>query len=260
MRHLILLLAVALACTTTAQPTWRFHLAFEDGTGARDTIWFVFDTSATIGTGFGEVDYALGEGAVAMDPDGFNVWTLNSALDSTKTIAFPYAGMFPYIAAEIHAFNYTYPITLRWDTALFHAPGLPPPGFLPGAQMQCNYFFGVPELHVFDMMSNDTTTAAIDLFPLRVNIGTAIDLGLKEQGNGSSFALSPNPAFDRLSFIIPQTHGDALIRDISGKVCLRTPIYAARMDLDISKLHPGFYLLQVRPEAGDVRTTSFIKQ
>ncbi len=260
MRFLLPLIALLLTCTSTAQPTWRFHLAFEDGTGARDTILFVFDTTATIGTGFGEVDYALGEGAVAMDPDGFNVWILNSALDSTKTIAFPYAGMFPYITAEIHAFNYTYPITLRWNTALFHAPGLPPPGYIPGAQMQCNYFFGVPELHVFDMMSNDTTIAPIDLFPLTVNIGIAIDLGLEKQADVSSFTLSPNPASDRLSILVPQTRGDVLVCDVSGMVRLHTPLHGARMDLDISKLQPGFYLLQVRPEAGEVRATSFIKQ
>ena len=126
--------------------------------------------------------------------------------------------------------------------------------------MQCNYFFGVPELHVFDMMSNDTTTAPIDLFPLLVNIGTAIDLGLEEQADGSSFTLSPNTAFDRLSIIVPQTRGDVLVRDISGKICMRTPFYGSRMDLDISRLQPGFYLLQMIAAPGDVRTTSFIKQ
>ncbi|MBS1569770.1 MAG: hypothetical protein JST45_10040 [Bacteroidetes bacterium] len=75
MRHLILLFALAFAYTATAQPTWRFHLAFEDGTGARDTIWFVFDTTATLGSGV--PDYELGEGAVQMDLDSFNVWILN---------------------------------------------------------------------------------------------------------------------------------------------------------------------------------------
>ena len=257
-RFFLPLLALALAYTTTAQPTWRFHLAFEDGTGARDTIWFVFDTTATDETWM--VDDQLGESAVYMDPDSFNVWILNPAYDSTKTYAAPYTGFYPYITAEIHAFNYTYPITLRWNTALFHAPGLPPPGYIPGAQMQCNYFFGVPELHVFDMMSNDTTIAPIDLFPLTVNIGIAIDLGLEKQADVSSFTLSPNPASDRLSILVPQTRGDVLVCDVSGMVRLHTPLHGARMDLDISKLQPGFYLLQVRPEAGEVRTTSFIKQ
>ena len=194
-----------------------------------------------------------------MDLDSFNVWILNPAYDSTKTIALPYP-YFPYITIEIQAFNYTYPLTLRWDTALFHAPGLPPPGYFPGAQMQCNYFFGVPEIHVFDMMSNDTTTAAIDLFPLTVNIGTAIDLGLVEQANGSSYTVIPNPALDRLSIIVPQARGDILVRDLTGHICLSTPVYGSRMEVDISRLRPGFYLLQLLAETGDVRTTSFIKR
>jgi hypothetical protein len=40
-----------------AQPQWRFHLAFEDATGAKDTLWFIYDTTATIGW-----DSHLGEG------------------------------------------------------------------------------------------------------------------------------------------------------------------------------------------------------
>jgi hypothetical protein len=47
-KGILLALACTLAVAATAQPTWRFHLAFEDGTGAKDTIWFVFDTTATI--------------------------------------------------------------------------------------------------------------------------------------------------------------------------------------------------------------------
>lgn len=257
-RNLLLTLACAFVLSATAQPTWRFHLAFEDGTGARDTIWFVFDTTATGGTS--EIDDHLGETAVHMNLDAFNVWILNPEYDSTKTSAAPYVGFYPFMSVEIQAFNYTYPITLRWDTALFHAPGLPPPGYFPGAQMQCDYFFGVPELHVFDLMSNDTTTAAIDLFPLTVNIGIAIDLGLEEQANGYSFTLTPNPALDQLSIIVPQTRGDVLVRDLSGKICLSAPVYGSRMELDISRLSPGFYLLQLLAETGDVRTTSFIKR
>ena len=50
MRFILALVVLALSLTTIAQPTWRFHLAFEDGTGARDTIWMVYDTTATLGS------------------------------------------------------------------------------------------------------------------------------------------------------------------------------------------------------------------
>jgi hypothetical protein len=34
--------------TLQAQQPWRFHIAFEDGTGARDTLWMIFDNTATV--------------------------------------------------------------------------------------------------------------------------------------------------------------------------------------------------------------------
>jgi len=30
-----------------AQPQWKFHIAYEDATGAKDTMWFIWDESAT---------------------------------------------------------------------------------------------------------------------------------------------------------------------------------------------------------------------
>ncbi len=94
MRFLLPLLALALAYTATAQPTWRFHLAFEDGSGARDTLWFVWDTTATIGYVGGTIDYAMGEGSVDMDTTVFNMFMHNANLEPTKTDANPFEGGF----------------------------------------------------------------------------------------------------------------------------------------------------------------------
>ncbi|MEI2419331.1 hypothetical protein V6O07_03590, partial [Arthrospira platensis SPKY2] len=47
--HLLSCLALLLGTLhVSAQPQWRFHLAFEDAIGAKDTIWFVYDTTASI--------------------------------------------------------------------------------------------------------------------------------------------------------------------------------------------------------------------
>jgi hypothetical protein len=56
-----------------------------------DTIWFIFDETATLG-----LDEALGEGAISMDPTVFNVWVRNADWDSTKTRAWPFS-YFPNI-------------------------------------------------------------------------------------------------------------------------------------------------------------------
>ncbi len=54
----ILILSPLMALTLAAQPQWKFHVAYEDATGARDTIFFIWDTSAVV---YG-IDTALGEG------------------------------------------------------------------------------------------------------------------------------------------------------------------------------------------------------
>jgi hypothetical protein len=41
------LLALTFCCSITAQPQWKFHIAYEDATGAKDTIWLIWDTTAT---------------------------------------------------------------------------------------------------------------------------------------------------------------------------------------------------------------------
>lgn len=109
-RNLLLALAFTLAVAAAAQPTWRFHLAFEDGAGASDTIWMVYDTAATTGSDFNpQVVYSLGEGATPIDHTSFNVWTWNWDGDSTKTHAFPYSQYPIFDGAIIDAINWPSP-------------------------------------------------------------------------------------------------------------------------------------------------------
>jgi hypothetical protein len=117
------LLLCFIACFSQAQPQWKFHLAFEDATGARDTIWFIWDTTAHF---ILPVDEHLGEGRTEMNLNEFNVFVRNHEGDSTKTFSLPYG--IPDLTNSIYAINYQYPITLRWDSSMFNAPFLPEPG------------------------------------------------------------------------------------------------------------------------------------
>ena len=126
-RNILLALACTLAFSAAAQPTWRFHLAFEDGTGARDTIWMVYDTTAQLFYTGNEplVDTALGEGPVNFNSGDFHVFLLNALFDTTQTNALPFS-IFPiHEGTLIDAINWIAPMTIRWDTSLFHAPYLP---------------------------------------------------------------------------------------------------------------------------------------
>lgn len=155
------LLAIVL-CTflsTKAQQPWRFHIAFEDGSGQHDTLWIVFDNNATVEG----VDYQLGEGTPEYDPNAFNAFVYNMNFDTTKTVAFPYY-MYPNIGLNnVFAINYTYPVIIRWDTALFHAPYLPTSPPMNIAIIEGGYQFKVlgydptaPYFHTTNMLTKDS--------------------------------------------------------------------------------------------------------
>ena len=268
-RFFLPLLALALAYTTTAQPTWRFHLAFEDGTGARDTIWFVFDTTATNTTGV--VDEQLGEGAVDMDLDLFNVWLFNQQLDSTKTGAVPYLGYFPYLSAEIHAFNYTYPITLRWDTSLFRLPWLPAPGFpYDGGTMDNEYFFfyenNDPWGHSFILGWSDSVVVQppsdfpdMIVFPLLVNLGLGSTTGTDELHSMAPLRPFPNPGGAGFTIRDVQPIEQVQLCSLDGRLCKVQLGQGKQMELDVPELPDGMYMLRVLRADGTWRQATWVK-
>ena len=174
-----------------AQPQWRFHLAFEDGAGARDTLWFLWDTSATAEWGPGDVDYHLGEGGVEMDPDTFNVWMYNWDGDSTKTHALPYTGWFPFHGGgEIYGLNnFQLPLTIRWDHSLFEADYLPDPDAINLAMFEgSTYFFwngNYPEAGGHSLLEEDSVVVGeealwMPLFPMFLHISGTDPTGVQQ--------------------------------------------------------------------------------
>ncbi|MBK8581896.1 MAG: T9SS type A sorting domain-containing protein [Flavobacteriales bacterium] len=264
-RHLLLALACTLALAATAQPTWRFHLAFEDGTGARDTIWFIFDTTATNGTGL--VDETLGEGAVAMDPNLFSVWLLNPAYDSTKTVAIPYT-YFPYISVEVQAFNYTFPMIWRWDTALFRLPWLPAPGFpYDGGTMDSDYFFflGSNDFWGHSFILGWTDSTVVDpwvtsfVFPTVVNLGLDLHSGLNELYNKDGLVPVPNPGRDRIELHDTQGIQEVQVWSLDGRLCKVQQGQGSSMVVDVAALPSGSYLLRILRADGTWRPVRWVK-
>ena len=269
MRFLPPVVALLLTCTAAAQPMWRFHLAFEDGTGARDTIWFVFDTTATNSAGM--VDEHLGEGAVDMDLSVFNVWLFNQQLDSTKTGAVPYWGYFPYLSAEIQAFNYTYPITLRWDTALFRLPWLPEPGFpYDGGTMDNEYFFfyggNEPWGHLFIMGWTDSVVIQppadfpdMIVFPLLVNLGMGSTVNTGELINGQPPQPFPNPGRDEVNIRDAQPIQEVQLRSLDGRLWKTKQGRSDQVTLPVPGLPAGMYMLRVLRADGTWHYATWIK-
>lgn len=268
-RNLLLALAFTLAVAAAAQPTWRFHLAFEDGAGARDTIWMVYDTAATTGSDYNpQVDYSLGEGATPIDHTSFNVWTWNWDGDSTKTHAFPYSQYPIFDGTIIDAINWTPPMTIRWDTSLFHAPYLPDgQGGFGQAKLDGNYFF----FHSNDMTENGynmliTDSAFVNeffdfLFPIPVYFGPGDHLHVGTWNAPEQVEVFPNPAERTIHLPGLQGTGSITVQDQLGRICLTVGPSRITPDtpIDISTLNPGIYFVQINSPNTPTRHAKFQK-
>lgn len=273
-RNLFLLLACSLACTTTAQPTWRFHLAFEDGTGAQDTLWFIWDTTATVHYVGTPPDYSLGEGPVDMDTTAFNMWMYNGNNERTKTDAQPYVGGFypTFGSFEIWGENFIGPMTIRWDSSLFNAPFLPQPVF--AAALNGEYFFWyqdpyepdfppgyIPGGYVCWLTGRDSVVVpdigGTPLCPFTFQIGDSINhLGIFKNDmahlsmhvNGSSLIVNAGSTMDRIA-----------LHDLQGRIMGEYPVHSNTALIPIIQLPAGLYVVRAQLKNGDVATGRFIQ-
>lgn len=233
-----------------AQPQWRFHLAFEDGSGARDTLWFIYDTTATTGA---TVDYELGEGPMPMGDGAFHVYALNAQGDSATTIAWPYT-MYPHFNTynTIGAINWVPPMTIRWDTSLFHAPYLPyEQGSIGAARMDGTVFFFVnnhPELQAYNMLIDDSVVVSEFwdyLFPFGVSFFLNDGLGVSEGRASATIGVCPNPATTELFIEGHGRYTTVWITDAMGRMVRSIDQHDAATPIDVSGLAAGTYHLRM---------------
>lgn len=270
MKHLHLLSGLALMLGSLhiqAQPQWRFHLAFEDATGAKDTLWFIYDTTATVFTGNQDWDFHLGEGPVDIELDEFSVWMGNFLpSQGIKVNANPYS-QFPQGSIDaISASSYTPPLIVRWDTSLFHAPFLPstPTSYIRYAGLLNYYFWMSGEANFgtdgFDMMLVDSVvvgpmlvdwffTSSYMLFAYESWLST----GMTEHSL-PSLEIYPNPTKGRMVINAPEPLTEIRLLDELGRAVLRVaPTGTGPVELDVSGLPAGSYLVHARGRAGMYR-------
>lgn len=108
----------------TEQPAWVFPLWFEDGTGARDTLYFGYDTNAINGSADLE-DIIYGEGFNNLDTSSFFIcWgfpysdTLGIKIQAFNDIS---------IANYITFYKAQFPVKIKWDDNLFYSGIIPYP-------------------------------------------------------------------------------------------------------------------------------------
>ena len=258
-----------------AQPQWKFHVAYEDATGAKDTIWFIWDTTATF---FG-ADTLLGETTAIFNYDEFNVWTYNIGLtwnDSIKIVAHPYEYSFGH---EIEAMNFELPITICWDTSLLHASFLPPQpvGWINHARMDNDYFFMInnyPIAHQFDMtitdhiivpdtnLTNSWFWNPVIHFPVSLYLfqDPTFSIPLNNGKGNRNIHIYPNPA-----------HSEVIISGIDENAIVEVSIYnsigqrvihkrEAGHKVDVSSLQHGMYVVEVVVGKHRIREKLIVKR
>jgi len=257
-----------------SQPQWKFHLAFEDATGSRDTIWFIWDTTATI---YG-VDSHLGEGISGMDYSAFNAWLFLPNGDTSKVNAYPYNIGHQF---SIEAINFELPIKYQWDSSLFHADWLPPEpvGWVNDAWIGSDYFFFVNNTgsHYFDLTLDNNAIAPDSLvvgdenenpwfwqpehhFPLGIGLAQNPSVFTSEvKSLTSEVILYPNPVRSLLSIKTELKIKNIQIIDSKGKCLHKYEYLATPKTIDVSCFDPGVYIIKFNTNPKNYHYEKFIK-
>lgn len=203
------LISILLTLTsfTQTQPQFKFWLAFEDSIGAKDTLWVVFDSSAT-----NWIDSALGELPIQFDSTKFQVYT---SADGIPVNLIAINTMKKEISASIFSQNYHLPITVRWDSSLLRNNDLPWDGVY--GYLENHYIFSNIQFTPYRFAGLDKFNS-IELIPFQQGggMGSHFPLGLKiteeniyqvsvnQLTKSNSINIYPNPTN---SFIRINTNG-----------------------------------------------------
>jgi len=257
----LIILFTASSTLKAQEPAFKFHLAFEDATGAKDTLWLIWDSLATNG-----YDALFGEEPVSIPNDTFQVYVRYSVTDTGKVKSYPfdYSG----IGFQIHAKNYVYPINMYWDTSLIFNNNLP--FTINMAILDNEWFFfqtNDPSLHhQYSMMYEDSIQlpwfywGSQDHFPIIFSFGydPFLETSIKEV-NSSEVFIYPNPVSDQLYIKIPKKGTyQVQIRDVNGKI-VKEQFINLTNTVQVKELLQGLYFLELKNEKHHF-IQKFIKQ
>ncbi len=244
------------------EPDFKFHLAFEDATGAKDTVWAVWDSTAQSFPG--NYDTIFGEFPQSLPNDtNFRVYIRYNVTDSGKVRAEPISGEGNTFL--IRAVNYVYPITMRWDSSLFTQNTLP---FIINTATLGNewFFFNWNDpnfMNRFNMLLTDSvelptfTWGSQDHFPINFEMGHDPFISVKENRHLATFQLYPNPTNSKVHILIEdETKNYQLsLLDMVGKNLKQGTINKKMTTLNLEELPKGVYFLKITDE-----TNVFIKK
>lgn len=245
---------------------WSFYLAFEDATGAKDSLWFLLDTAATYPWSISDL-----YGEVPFEPDSvnFQVWFYHpldfvngNPTERYNTFLNNIDDDEAALGPELFGTNFELPIILRWDSTLFTADILYEYGGNPinEATLDNDYLFlsGGGETG-WDMTQTDHVElpyfwwGSSNQFPLYLVLRRgrlSNELGVNELQQ-KDFSLFPNPATDYaiLKFTRPIA-AKLNILDVNGKLVKSSSFSGDRTQINIDDLESGLYFIEIQSEVG----------
>ena len=257
---------------TKAQSSWKLPISFEDANNAKDTIWCIWDTTATFSSSPGPYDTLLNEGPAITNHSIFNVWIYNYNGDSTKTLAQPFSTPIGF-SLQVRAFNYQYPITVSWDTSLFYSPYIHQPvGYINYARIDNDYFFlanNDPPIQMYNMLLDDHALAppfgwgSQSHFPMSFYIWGDPNINLNEISYGKQVTIQPNPFLNKFFISSSNLVKQLEVSDISGKIMLIKKFESPELldDFEITFLsnHFGIFILTLLTDKNQLYHEKIIK-
>jgi hypothetical protein len=228
-------------------PDFKFHLAFEDATGAKDTVWLIWDSLATTG-----YDTIFNEYPHSLPTDTFQVYIKYNGVDSGKVraIGYDYDSYDFYISAH----NYVEPLNIFWDSSLIFNNNLPfeiRESYFDNEWFFLNNNWGGN--HAFNILwDNHVELPSFNYgsqnhFPMYFYMGYYIFVSISEQNNMNNLKIYPNPLSDQLIINLNEIENCQInILSITGE--LKKSFYTNKeiTVIDISDLKKGIYFIEVK--------------
>ncbi len=258
----------SLKCMAQQQQSaqWSFYMAFEDATGAKDSIWFLLDTAATYPW---SISALYGEVPIEPDSVNFQVWFYHpldfvngNPTERYNTFVNNIDNVEAAWGTELFGTNFELPIVMSWDTSLFTADVLYEYGANPinQATLDNEYLFlsGGDE-NGWDMTQTDHVElpyfwwGSSSQFPLFFDIvrgPLGSEVGVNDVVT-TEFSVFPNPATDYVTLNFPKAIKAQLrILDVNGKLVKSNSISGNRKRLHIGDLESGLYFIEIQDETG----------
>ena len=249
----------------TEQPDWVFPLWFEDGSGAKDTIYFAYDSD---GQDFGwpQSDTVFGEKLIQIDTSKFNAYWESGFLlpNALKVLVW---GNIEFGSGISFVNTYYPPLIVRWDPDLFYDEIIPYPNLdpLPDA---CGEFTTFGDMspagcsYMYPIIITDTTqggglvcyfsdsivytTGSVSGLSFRIIPWEPNFLSIENYNNQiNSIQIYPNPVINNL-FLSNRNNDEYRYQlfNAAGGILL-TGFANTSINLDFTNYSPGIYNINI---------------